>query len=378
MYRCYILSHFFCVYASKDNCNCVKTKLGSRHVNAGPRQSIGSSHDLFLTSQVTLLFADWMIDTTGSLLSHYGAQPPTLIFKQDAMLSAAAILEGVIIWTKFRTTPTMFNGSRSPRIPSSVAVYSVYTLHHRVIFNQNRVSSSDHSKLKPLSDHDAIWCSTGFEILHVNIATGAFHDSGERFDPLKFHPKTCVATSRNYAEDTRHNGIRAYFVVYGSAGAGKSAIAQSIAEHCAELGLLVASFFFSMSSQFRNNEKRLIPSIAFQLALSIPASQTYIESAVQINPAIFERSSDTQIETLIIQPLENACAVTNPEVVKRLAKAHRHWRPWRMSCQWSFDSIRHYIFALNSSSSHLSPTFPSRRQPSRATCPNCIQSFEPI
>ena len=31
--------------------------------------------------------------------------------------------------------------------------------------------------------------------------------------------------------------------LYGPAGAGKSAIAQMIAEMCAKLGLLVASFF---------------------------------------------------------------------------------------------------------------------------------------
>ena len=35
--------------------------------------------------------------------------------------------------------------------------------------------------------------------------------------------------------------------LYGSAGAGKSAIAQTIAEMCTELGLIVASLFFSRS-----------------------------------------------------------------------------------------------------------------------------------
>ena len=99
--------------------------------------------------------------------------------------------------------------------------------------------------------------------------------------------------------------------LYGSAGAGKSAIAQTIAEKCAKLGLLIASFFFARASQSRNNEERLISSIAYQLALSIPATRSYIESAVQIDPAIFDKSLDTQIETLIIQPLENACADVN-------------------------------------------------------------------
>ncbi|KAF8803646.1 hypothetical protein BYT27DRAFT_7109348, partial [Phlegmacium glaucopus] len=103
----------------------------------------------------------------------------------------------------------------------------------------------------------------------------------------------------------------------GSAGAGKSAIVQTIAEMCAKLGLLVASFFFSRSSQSRNNEKHLIASIAYQLTLSIPATRTYVEAAVQSDPAVFDRSLETQIETLIVQPLKNACAVVDPAVMKK-------------------------------------------------------------
>ena len=105
--------------------------------------------------------------------------------------------------------------------------------------------------------------------------------------------------------------------LYGPAGAGKSAIAQTIAELCAKLGLLVASFFFSRASPSRNNEKQLISSIAYQLSLSIPTTRSYIESAVQTDPAIFDKSLDTQIEMLIIRPLENACAAVSQDVIKQ-------------------------------------------------------------
>jgi len=105
--------------------------------------------------------------------------------------------------------------------------------------------------------------------------------------------------------------------LYGSAGAGKSAIAQTIAEMCAKLGLLVASFFFSRLSQSRDNEKCLVASIAYQLSLSIPETRIYVESAVQIDPSIFHKSLDTQIDTLIIRPLENAYAVVDPAVAKQ-------------------------------------------------------------
>ena len=96
--------------------------------------------------------------------------------------------------------------------------------------------------------------------------------------------------------------------LYGSAGSGKSAIVQTIAEMCAKMGLLVASFFFSRVSECRNNEKRLVASIAYQLAISIPPTRSYIGSAIEIDPAIFDRSLDTQVETLIIRPLESAYA----------------------------------------------------------------------
>src|SRR5271155_4096336 len=86
---------------------------------------------------------------------------------------------------------------------------------------------------------------------------------------------------------------------------------------CAKLSLLVASFFFSRASASRNNAKRLIASMAYQLALSIPMTQPYIECAVQTDPAIFGKSLDTQIETLIIRPLEKACAAVNPDVEKQ-------------------------------------------------------------
>jgi NACHT domain len=105
--------------------------------------------------------------------------------------------------------------------------------------------------------------------------------------------------------------------LYGSAGAGKSAIAQTIAEMCDELGLIIASFFFSRASQSRNHEKRLISSIAYQLAISIPATRFYIESAVQIDPAIFDKSLETQIKKLIIRPLQNACDDVSLAVAKQ-------------------------------------------------------------
>ena len=104
--------------------------------------------------------------------------------------------------------------------------------------------------------------------------------------------------------------------LYGPAGAGKSAIAQTIAEMSAKLGLLIAGFFFSRASNSRNNERRFMASIAYQLALSIPETRPFIESAVQIDPSIFDKSLETQVEVLIILPLEMARATITPVIAE--------------------------------------------------------------
>ena len=91
--------------------------------------------------------------------------------------------------------------------------------------------------------------------------------------------------------------------LYGPAGAGKSAIAQTIAERCHARHLLLASFFFSRTDPKRNNEKCLIATIAYQIVLNAPATTDAIETAIDRDPAIFQCSIEAQLTTLIINPL---------------------------------------------------------------------------
>ena len=93
--------------------------------------------------------------------------------------------------------------------------------------------------------------------------------------------------------------------LYGAAGAGKSAIAHSIAEICEERGWLLATFFFWKSAAERNNITRFIATVAYQLARAIPTSRPYIEAAVEANPMIFHQSVDVQLAKLVIDPLQH-------------------------------------------------------------------------
>ena len=96
--------------------------------------------------------------------------------------------------------------------------------------------------------------------------------------------------------------------LYGPAGAGKSSIAQSIAELCAEAGILDASFFFSRTAAGRNNDRLLIPTLTYQLSLSIPDILQFVGEALNRDPLVFGRSLQAQMDTLILGPLSQVTA----------------------------------------------------------------------
>ena len=71
---------------------------------------------------------------------------------------------------------------------------------------------------------------------------------------------------------------------------------------CYKSGCLLASFFWSRSAVGRNNEDRLIASLAYQLLTAIPQLRRLIEEVVENDRYIFTRDLATQMESLIIQP----------------------------------------------------------------------------
>jgi hypothetical protein len=71
---------------------------------------------------------------------------------------------------------------------------------------------------------------------------------------------------------------------------------------CYKLGYLAASFFWSRTAVGRNNEDRLIASLAYQLLTSIPQLRRPIEEVVEADRYIFDRDLATQMEALIIEP----------------------------------------------------------------------------
>jgi len=146
------------------------------------------------------------------------------------------------------------------------------------------------------------------KILQEHIAPGAFHNSQERYDPPKCHPHTRKAVLKKIMDWVKDADKVALFLwLYGPAGAGKSAIAQTIAELLEEAGLLAAAFFFSRNAAGRNDMTPLVATLVYQLVKSVPEIRAHVLEAVEQDPALFSCSIKAQIQALIIKPL-NAIA----------------------------------------------------------------------
>ena len=115
------------------------------------------------------------------------------------------------------------------------------------------------------------------KLLQRHIAPGAFHNSDERYDAPKCHPRTRRAVLEkimDWAKDA--NKVALFLWLYGPAGAGKSAIAQTIAELLEEAGFLAAAFFFSRNAVGRNDKAPLVATLVYQLVKSVPEIRAHV------------------------------------------------------------------------------------------------------
>ena len=135
------------------------------------------------------------------------------------------------------------------------------------------------------------------------VSLSAIHDSSERYPPPRCHPETRTLVRTLIICWIEDPDPTCYVLwLYGPAGAGKSAILQSIAEECCSLeaGRFGASFFFSRGKTGRGKGHYLFSTIAYQLALNLPYLRTPIDKAMQANPILYTKSMMIQMRSLII------------------------------------------------------------------------------
>ncbi|KAJ7678025.1 hypothetical protein DFH06DRAFT_1465829 [Mycena polygramma] len=147
---------------------------------------------------------------------------------------------------------------------------------------------------------------SGLNILHRAVAGGAFHDSLERYPQPRCHPETrteMLEDLRQWCSQTDFGSSVLW--LHGPAGAGKSAIAQSVCQMMEAEGRLGASFFFKRGDASRGSGNKLFSTIAYQLALCLPDLQQIISQLVEDDPSILDRTLSTQLQRLIIEPYQH-------------------------------------------------------------------------
>jgi hypothetical protein len=90
--------------------------------------------------------------------------------------------------------------------------------------------------------------------------------------------------------------------LYGPTGSGKSAIAQTFAQTCFEMGRLGAAFFFSRPNG-RDKAEIVIPSIVYQFCVCCHAYKSVVAKALANDPQLFTKAMSVQFKRLLIAPL---------------------------------------------------------------------------
>ena len=149
------------------------------------------------------------------------------------------------------------------------------------------------------------------EVLGINqlgraSAPTAIHNSAERVDAQKCHPNTCVVELDRIMRWIlyQENSEALIMWLFGASGSGKSVIAQTLAERCHTLGILLGSFFFSRSDPSRNHPGSLFATIAYQVVINFPDSRDIITRVPEQDPLVLTQSFEAQLTSLIIEPLK--------------------------------------------------------------------------
>ncbi|KAF5312594.1 hypothetical protein D9619_002793 [Psilocybe cf. subviscida] len=156
--------------------------------------------------------------------------------------------------------------------------------------------------------------NTGYQKIAKRSALSALHNSRDRSNPPKLYEGTRYSIFQSlqgwtnfclYGQESA-SGSSEIMWICGAAGAGKSAICQSLAEWCSEQRLVLASFFFDRLDSARGHEGFLIPTLAYQIARGSPGVREHLNRAIDNDPGIFNQSFEDQINVLLFGPLKAA------------------------------------------------------------------------
>ncbi|KAJ7017325.1 hypothetical protein C8F04DRAFT_469494 [Mycena alexandri] len=140
--------------------------------------------------------------------------------------------------------------------------------------------------------------------LHRAAASDASHDAGERFPPPRCHPETRTDILAQLYDWALEDDLTSRIIwLHGPAGAGKSAVAQTLCQNLEAEDRLGASFFFKRGHLSRGHATKLFPTIAYHLANVLPEFKTAVLMSLENDPAVFDKSLSKQFERLVMAPL---------------------------------------------------------------------------
>ncbi|KAJ3561418.1 hypothetical protein NP233_g10207 [Leucocoprinus birnbaumii] len=157
----------------------------------------------------------------------------------------------------------------------------------------------------------------GLKTLFENSMPDAFHDSLARYPPPKCH----LGTREEYIKEITNWALgqserkEPVLWMQGPFGIGKTAVAQSSAEALKLLDKLLATLFFSRSHEDRDDPRRVIPSLVYQITTHCEQFANIIDERLRKDQSLTTKMLSTQFDELLVIPLRqlDAAARTSLE-----------------------------------------------------------------
>ncbi len=142
-----------------------------------------------------------------------------------------------------------------------------------------------------------------FDVLEPVSAPEAALGAGARYPPPLCHPGSRKTINHRLREQLLGGKTdRQMTWLYGPAGVGKSAVAQTFGEQAANHDRLGAAFFFAAMDDKRSNPLRVIPTLAYQLAIRDPYYKQLITHQLASDPSVLHATLRVQFQKLIVKP----------------------------------------------------------------------------
>ncbi|KAJ7915367.1 hypothetical protein B0H13DRAFT_2000557 [Mycena leptocephala] len=158
---------------------------------------------------------------------------------------------------------------------------------------------------------------SGMDILYRHVVPSALHDSGERFIEPACHPGTrskILDQLRRWSVNTSSEAPSLLWL-HGTAGAGKSAIAQTFAGMCNQDGRLGGSFFFKCSHPQRGTWHGVFATLAYQLAMFSPDFCAPIQKTIEADKLLVGKALSVQFNKLFVLAFKEVTSLQRLPVI---------------------------------------------------------------